>query len=112
MINSEYLEKLNKFQKKLFYFRTTFNCCGAGSENKVLTSELQIAKNLHFQTKYWVTFTNKVAEMQNRSSILKEAVGYPGLNISLICAKIKKTCKAVNLTQSFTIRSRRSAKIN
>ena len=114
MINSEYLEKLNKFQKEAVLHTSgpLLIVAGAGSgKTKVLTSRIAniVEKNLAFPNEILaVTFTNKAArEMQNRvSSILKKrAVGLPWLGtFHSICAMIlRKHAKAVNLTQSFTI---------
>ena len=114
MINSEYLEKLNKFQKEAVLHTSgpLLIVAGAGSgKTKVLTSRIAniVEKNLAFPNEILaVTFTNKAArEMQNRiSSILKKrALGLPWLGtFHSICAKIlRKHAKAVNLTQNFTI---------
>ena len=78
MINSEYLEKLNNFQKEAVLHTSgpLLIVAGAGSgKTKVLTSRIAniVEKNLAFPNEILaVTFTNKAArEMQNRvSSIL------------------------------------------
>ena len=109
MINSEYLEKLNKFQKEAVLHTSgpLLIVAGAGSgKTKVLTSRIAniVEKNLAFPNEILaVTFTNKAArEMQNRISLLlkKRAVGLPWLGtFHSICAKIlRKHAKAVNLS--------------
>ncbi len=114
MINSEYLEKLNNFQKEAVLHTSgpLLIVAGAGSgKTKVLTSRIAniVEKNLAFPNEILaVTFTNKAArEMQNRISLIlkKKAVGLPWLGtFHSICAKIlRKHAKAVNLTQNFTI---------
>ena len=114
MINSEYLEKLNKFQKEAVLYTSgpLLIVAGAGSgKTKVLTSRIAniVEKNLAFPNEILaVTFTNKAArEMQNRIGFLlkKKAIGLPWLGtFHSICAKIlRKHAKAVNLTQNFTI---------
>ncbi len=114
MINSEYLEKLNNFQKEAVLHTSgpLLIVAGAGSgKTKVLTSRIAniVEKNLAFPNEILaVTFTNKAArEMQNRISLLlkKKAVGLPWLGtFHSICAKIlRKHAKAANLTQNFTI---------
>ncbi len=114
MINSEYLKKLNNFQKEAVLHTSgpLLIVAGAGSgKTKVLTSRIAniIEKNLAFPNEILaVTFTNKAArEMQNRIGFIlkKKAVGLPWLGtFHSICAKIlRKHAKAVNLTQNFTI---------
>ena len=114
MINSEYLEKLNNFQKEAVLHTSgpLLIVAGAGSgKTKVLTSRIAniVEKNLAFPNEILaVTFTNKAArEMQNRVGLLlkKKAVGLPWLGtFHSICAKIlRKHAKAANLTQNFTI---------
>ena len=114
MINSEYLKKLNNFQKEAVLHTSgpLLIVAGAGSgKTKVLTSRIAsiVEKNLAFPNEILaVTFTNKAArEMQNRIGFIlkKKAVGLPWLGtFHSICAKIlRKHAKAVNLTQNFTI---------
>ncbi len=114
MINSEYLEKLNNFQKEAVLHTSgpLLIVAGAGSgKTKVITSRIAniVEKNLAFPNEILaVTFTNKAArEMQNRIGFIlkKKAVGLPWLGtFHSICAKIlRKHAKAVNLTQNFTI---------
>ena len=114
MINSEYLKKLNNFQKEAVLHTSgpLLIVAGAGSgKTKVLTSRIAniVEKNLAFPNEILaVTFTNKAArEMQNRIGLIlnKKAVGLPWLGtFHSICAKIlRKHAKAVNLTQNFTI---------
>ena len=114
MINSEYLEKLNNFQKEAVLHTSgpLLIVAGAGSgKTKVLTSRIAniVEKNLAFPNEILaVTFTNKAArEMQNRIGLIlkKKAVGLPWLGtFHSICAKIlRKHAKAVNLTHNFTI---------
>ena len=106
MINSEYLEKLNNFQKEAVLHTSgpLLIVAGAGSgKTKVLTSRIAniVEKNLAFPNEILaVTFTNKAArEMQNRIGLIlkKKAVGLPWLGtFHSICAKIvRKHSKAV-----------------
>ena len=114
MINSEYLNNLNKAQKEavLYLNGPLLIVAGAGSgKTKVLTS--RIAHIIKEKKAYpnqilSVTFTNKAAkEMQNRvSSILKMgAIGLPWLGtFHSICAKpLRKHAKAAGLNSNFTI---------
>jgi len=114
MINSAYLDNLNKAQKEavLYLDGPLLIVAGAGSgKTKVLTSRIaHIIKNKKaFPNQILsVTFTNKAAkEMHNRvSSILKsEAVGLSWLGtFHSICAKLlRKHATAVGLTSNFTI---------
>ena len=114
MINSEYLEKLNNFQKEAVLHTSgpLLVVAGAGSgKTKVLTSRIAniVEKNLAFPNEILaVTFTNKAArEMQNRIGLIlkRKAVGLPWLGtFHSICAKIlRKHAKAVNLTHNFSI---------
>ena len=114
MINSEYLDNLNKAQKEavLYLDGPLLIVAGAGSgKTKVLTS--RIAHIIKLRKAYpnqilSVTFTNKAAkEMQNRvSSILNsEAIGLSWLGtFHSICAKLlRKHAPAAGLTSNFTI---------
>ena len=114
MINSEYLNNLNKAQKKavLYLNGPLLIVAGAGSgKTKVLTS--RIAHIIKEKKAYpnqilSVTFTNKAAkEMQNRvSSILKtEAIGLSWLGtFHSICAKLlRKHAAAAGLNSNFSI---------
>jgi DNA helicase-2/ATP-dependent DNA helicase PcrA len=114
MINSEYLNNLNKAQKEavLHLSGPLLIVAGAGSgKTKVLTS--RIAHIIKEKKAYpnqilSVTFTNKAAkEMQNRvSSILKtEAIGLNWLGtFHSICAKLlRKHASAAGLNSNFTI---------
>jgi DNA helicase-2/ATP-dependent DNA helicase PcrA len=114
MINSEYLNNLNKAQKEavLYLDGPLLIVAGAGSgKTKVLTS--RIAHIIKDKKAYpnqilSVTFTNKAAkEMQNRvSSILKtEAIGLTWLGtFHSICAKLlRKHAMAAGLNSNFTI---------
>jgi len=114
MINSEFLNNLNKAQKEavLHLDGPLLIVAGAGSgKTKVLTS--RIAHIIKEKKAYpnqilSVTFTNKAAkEMQNRvSSILKkEAVGLSWLGtFHSICAKLlRKHATAAGLNSNFTI---------
>ena len=114
MINSEYLNNLNKAQKKavLYLDGPLLIVAGAGTgKTKVLTS--RIAHIINDKKAYpnqilSVTFTNKAAkEMQNRvSSILKtEAIGLTWLGtFHSICAKLlRKHAMAAGLNSNFTI---------
>ena len=92
MINSEYLEKLNKFQKEAVLHTSgpLLIVAGAGSgKTKVLTSRIAniVEKNLAFPNEILaVTFTNKAArEMQNRIGFLlkKKQSAYHGLELSI-----------------------------
>ena len=114
MINSEYLNNLNKAQKEavLYLNGPLLIVAGAGSgKTKVLTS--RIAHIIKEKKAYpnqilSVTFTNKAAkEMQNRvSSILKtEAIGLSWLGtFHSICAKLlRKHATAAGLNSNFSI---------
>ena len=114
MINSEYLNNLNKAQKEavLHLDGPLLIVAGAGSgKTKVLTS--RIAHIIKEKKAYpnqilSVTFTNKAAkEMQNRvCSILNlEATGLSWLGtFHSICAKLlRKHASAVGLSSNFTI---------
>ena len=114
MINSEYLNNLNKAQKEavLYLDGPLLIVAGAGSgKTKVLTSRIAhiIKENKAFPNQILsVTFTNKAAkEMQNRvSSILNsEAIGLSWLGtFHSICAKLlRKHAPAAGLTSNFTI---------
>jgi DNA helicase II / ATP-dependent DNA helicase PcrA len=114
MINSEYLDSLNKAQKEavLHLNGPLLIVAGAGSgKTKVLTSRIAhiIKEKKAFPNQILsVTFTNKAAkEMQNRvSSILNsEAVGLSWLGtFHSICAKLlRKHAPAAGLTSNFTI---------
>ena len=114
MINSEYLNNLNKAQKEavLYLDGPLLIVAGAGSgKTKVLTSRIAhiINKKKAFPNQILsVTFTNKAAkEMQNRvSSILNsEAIGLSWLGtFHSICAKLlRKHAPAAGLTSNFTI---------
>jgi len=114
MINSEYLNNLNKAQKEavLYLNGPLLIVAGAGSgKTKVLTS--RIAHIIKEKKAYpnqilSVTFTNKAAkEMQNRvSAILKtEAIGLSWLGtFHSICAKLlRKHAAAAGLNSNFSI---------
>ncbi|MDC1146529.1 UvrD-helicase domain-containing protein [Candidatus Pelagibacter sp.] len=114
MINSQYLNNLNKAQKEavLHLNGPLLIVAGAGSgKTKVLTSRIAhiIKEKKAFPNQILsVTFTNKAAkEMQNRvSSILNlEATGLSWLGtFHSICAKLlRKHASAVGLTSNFTI---------
>ena len=114
MINSEYLNNLNKAQKEaiLHLDGPLLIVAGAGSgKTKVLTSRIAhiIKERKAFPNQILsVTFTNKAAkEMQNRvSSILNsEAIGLSWLGtFHSICAKLlRKHAPAAGLTSNFTI---------
>ena len=114
MINSEYLNNLNKAQKEavLHLNGPLLIVAGAGSgKTKVLTSRIAhiIKEKKAFPNQILsVTFTNKAAkEMQNRvSSILNlETTGLSWLGtFHSICAKLlRKHASAVGLTSNFTI---------
>ena len=114
MINSEYLENLNKAQKEavLYLDGPLLIVAGAGSgKTKVLTSRIAhiIKEKKAFPNQILsVTFTNKAAkEMQSRvSSILNsEAIGLSWLGtFHSICAKLlRKHAAAAGLTSNFTI---------
>ena len=114
MINSEYLNNLNKAQKEavLHLDGPLLIVAGAGSgKTKVLTSRIAhiIKEKKAFPNQILsVTFTNKAAkEMQNRvSSILNsEAIGLSWLGtFHSICAKLlRKHASAVGLNSNFTI---------
>ena len=114
MLNSEFLENLNKAQKEavMQLEGPLLIVAGAGSgKTKVLTSRIA---NIIKQKKAFpnqilaVTFTNKAAkEMQNRvSQILgSSAVGLSWLGtFHSICAKLlRKHASAVSLNSNFTI---------
>jgi DNA helicase II / ATP-dependent DNA helicase PcrA len=114
MINTDYLENLNKEQKEavLYLDGPLLIVAGAGSgKTKVLTS--RIAHIIKEKKAYpnqilSVTFTNKAAkEMQNRvSKILgSTATGLSWLGtFHSICAKLlRKHASAANLNSNFTI---------
>ena len=114
MINSDYLDNLNKAQKEavLHLDGPLLIVAGAGSgKTKVLTSRIAhiIKEKKAFPNQILsVTFTNKAAkEMQNRvSAILKtDATGLPWLGtFHSICAKLlRRHAPAVNLRSNFTI---------
>ena len=114
MINSEYINNLNKAQKEavLYLNGPLLIVAGAGSgKTKVLTSRIAhiIKQKKAFPNQILsVTFTNKAAkEMQSRVSNLlhKEAIGLPWLGtFHSICVKIlRKHAKAANLNSNFTI---------
>jgi DNA helicase-2/ATP-dependent DNA helicase PcrA len=114
MINSEYLNNLNKAQKEavLHLDGPLLIVAGAGSgKTKVLTSRIAhiIKEKKAFPNQILsVTFTNKAAkEMQSRvSSILNsEAIGLSWLGtFHSICAKLlRKHAPACGLTSNFTI---------
>ena len=114
MINSEYLNNLNKAQKEavLYLSGPLLIVAGAGSgKTKVLTSRIAhiIKENKAYPNQILsVTFTNKAAkEMQKRvSSILKkEAIGLSWLGtFHSICAKLlRKHAAAAGLNSNFTI---------
>ena len=114
MINSEYLNSLNKSQKDavLTLDGPILIVAGAGSgKTKVLTSKIAhiINENKAFPNQILaMTFTNKAAkEMGNRVTKLlkKKAINLPWLGtFHSICAKIlRKHASAVNLKHNFTI---------
>tara|TARA_Y100000389_G_scaffold155007_1_gene155611 strand:- start:91 stop:2136 length:2046 start_codon:yes stop_codon:yes gene_type:complete len=114
MINSDYLNGLNKAQKKavLHLEGPLLIVAGAGSgKTKVLTSRIAhiIKEKKAFPNQILsVTFTNKAAkEMQHRiSSMLNSnAIGLSWLGtFHSICAKLlRKHATAVGLTSNFTI---------
>ena len=113
MVNSDYLNNLNKAQKEavLYLNGPLLIVAGAGSgKTKVLTT--RIANIIKTKKAYpnqilAVTFTNKAAkEMQIRvTKMLKSAAGLPWLGtFHSICAKfLRKHASAVNLNSNFTI---------
>jgi len=114
MVNSDYLQNLNKAQKEatIYLNGPLLIVAGAGSgKTKVLTS--RIAHIIKEKKAYpnqilSVTFTNKAAkEMQTRVSKLlgSGAVGLSWLGtFHSICAKLlRKHASAVNLNSNFTI---------
>ena len=114
MINSEYLNNLNKAQKEavLHLDGPLLIVAGAGSgKTKVLTSRIAhiIKEKKAFPNQILsVTFTNKAAkEMQSRVSAIlnSEATGLSWLGtFHSICAKfLRKHAPAVGLTSNFTI---------
>ena len=114
MINSDYLNDLNKAQKEavLHLKGPLLIVAGAGSgKTKVLTSRIAhiIKEKKAFPNQILsVTFTNKAAkEMQNRiSSMLNsEATGLSWLGtFHSTCAKLlRKHASAAGLTSNFTI---------
>ena len=114
MINSDYLDNLNKAQKEavLHLDGPLLIVAGAGSgKTKVLTSRIAhiIKEKRAFPNQILsVTFTNKAAkEMQNRvSKILgSAAIGLSWLGtFHSICAKLlRKHASAANLNSNFTI---------
>ena len=114
MINSDFLESLNKAQKSavMHLDGSLLIVAGAGSgKTKVLTSRIAnlIKEKKAFPNQILaVTFTNKAAkEMQNRvSAILKsDATGLSWLGtFHSICAKLlRKHAPAVDLKSNFTI---------
>ncbi len=114
MVNSEYLNNLNKAQKEavLHTEGPLLIVAGAGSgKTKVLTSRIAniIRKNKAYPNQILaVTFTNKAAkEMQLRVSktLGSAAIGLPWLGtFHSICAKLlRKHASAASLTSNFTI---------
>ena len=114
MINSEYLNNLNKAQKEavLHLDGPLLIVAGAGSgKTKVLTSRIAhiIKEKKAFPNQILsVTFTNKAAkEMQSRVSAIlnSEATGLSWLGtFHSICAKfLRKHATAIGLTSNFTI---------
>ena len=114
MINSEYLNNLNKAQKEavLHLDGPLLIVAGAGSgKTKVLTSRIAhiIREKKAFPNQILsVTFTNKAAkEMQSRVSAIlnSEATGLSWLGtFHSICAKfLRKHATAIGLTSNFTI---------
>ena len=114
MLNSEYLDNLNKAQKEavLHLNGPLLIVAGAGSgKTKVLTSRIAyiIKEKKAFPNQILsVTFTNKAAkEMQNRVSVIlkSEAIGLSWLGtFHSICAKLlRKHATAAGLTSNFTI---------
>ena len=114
MINSDYLNNLNKAQKEavLHLDGPLLIVAGAGSgKTKVLTSRIAhiIREKKAFPNQILsVTFTNKAAkEMQNRVSKMlgSAATGLSWLGtFHSICAKIlRKHASAANLNSNFTI---------
>ena len=114
MINSEYLDNLNKAQKEavLYLDGPLLIVAGAGSgKTKVLTSRIAhiIKEKKAFPNQILsVTFTNKAAkEMQSRISALlnSDAIGLSWLGtFHSICAKLlRKHAPAAGLTSNFTI---------
>ena len=114
MVNSEYLNNLNKAQKDavLHTEGPLLIVAGAGSgKTKVLTSRIAnlIKEKKAFPNQILaVTFTNKAAkEMQLRVSntLGSSAVGLPWLGtFHSICAKLlRKHASAANLNSNFTI---------
>ena len=114
MINSEYLNNLNKAQKEavLHLEGPLLIVAGAGSgKTKVLTSRIAhiIKEKKAFPNQILsVTFTNKAAkEMQNRVSAIlnSDATGLSWLGtFHSICAKLlRKHAPAAGLTSNFTI---------
>ena len=111
MINSEYLEKLNNFQKEAVLHTSgpLLIVAGAGSgKTKVLTSRIAniVEKNLAFPNEILaVTFTNKAArEMQNRISLILKKSSRPTMawNIPFhMCKDIKKTCQSCQFNTKF-----------
>ncbi len=114
MVNSDYLNNLNKAQKEavMYLDGPLLIVAGAGSgKTKVLTSRIATIikeKKAYPNQILAVTFTNKAAkEMQNRvSNILgSQATGLSWLGtFHSICAKLlRKHASAVNLNSNFTI---------
>ena len=114
MINTDYLESLNKAQKEavLHIDGPLLIVAGAGSgKTKVLTSRIAhiIREKKAFPNQILsVTFTNKAAkEMQNRVSLMlgSAATGLSWLGtFHSICAKLlRKHASAANLNSNFTI---------
>ena len=114
MINSDYLNNLNKAQKEavLYLDGPLLIVAGAGSgKTKVLTSRIAhiIKQKKAFPNQILsVTFTNKAAkEMQNRVSKMlgAAATGLSWLGtFHSICAKLlRKHASAANLNSNFTI---------
>jgi DNA helicase-2/ATP-dependent DNA helicase PcrA len=114
MINSEYLNGLNKAQKEavLHLNGPLLIVAGAGSgKTKVLTSRIAhiVKEKKAFPNQILsVTFTNKAAkEMQSRVSAIlnSEAIGLSWLGtFHSICAKLlRKHAPAAGLTSNFTI---------
>ena len=114
MVNSDYLQNLNKAQKEatIYLDGPLLIVAGAGSgKTKVLTSRIAhiIKEKKAYPSQILsVTFTNKAAkEMQTRVSKLlgSGAVGLSWLGtFHSICAKLlRKHASAVNLNSNFTI---------
>ena len=109
MINSEYLKKLNNFQKEAVLHTSgpLLIVAGAGSgKTKVLTSRIAniVEKNLAFPNEILaVTFTNKAArEMQNRISFILKKKVIMAWDFPLhLCKNFKKTCQSSQFNSKF-----------